>query len=136
MLETPRRPYLQRRGERRHTMQTEATRRTPRPGNALRPGPVFVTAIIISISITALLPGADARADQENNPQGQGGRGKHGCPGARLWNQRDAVGSNQMEGQFNLNYIAMGGALGSRRAPVRVRMDGCWKASLAIIWCF
>lgn len=118
-------------------MQTEATRRTPRPGNALRPGPVIVTAIIIisssSISITALLPGADARAEQENNPQGQGGRGKHCCPGARLWNQRDAVGNNLMEGQFNLNYIAMGGALGSRRAPVRVRMGGCWKASLAII---
>lgn len=104
-------------------MQTEATRRTPRPGNALRPGPIVVTAIIIisSISLNALLPGADARAEQENNPEG--GRGKHCCPGARLWNQRDALGSNLMEGQFNLNYIAMGGALGSRQAPVRVRMD-------------
>lgn len=91
-LQTLRCPYLQRCGERRHTVQTEAPRRAPRPGHTLRPG------LIIIISIIVLPPGADTGAEQENNPQGQARRdgatcGQHLVQGARgAVKQEDAVG--------------------------------------------
>lgn len=71
-LQTVRCAYLQRRGERRHTVQTEAPRRAPRPGHTLRPG-------LIVVSVVVLPPGADAGAEQENNPQGQARRGGATC---------------------------------------------------------
>lgn len=56
------RPHLQRSGERRCRVQTEAPRRAPRPGNTFRPG-------LIIISVIVVLSGADTAAEEENSPE-------------------------------------------------------------------
>lgn len=115
-------PDLQNR-ERRYTVQAEASRRTPGPGNALRPG---------LISIGALPPGTDTWAAEENNPQagpdsavcGQHLRSEVGC-----WNKK--CGVMWWKPSFTSYYIAKGGAMRSRRTQL-----GSWGWGMLMSRCF
>lgn len=112
-------PDLQNR-ERRYTVQAEASRRTPGPGNGLRPGLVSIVQP----------PGADTWAAEENNPQagpdtavcGQHLRSEVGC-----WNKR--CGVMCWKPRFTGYYIAKGGAMRSRRTQLG---SGCSRAGVFI----
>ncbi len=70
-------PYLQRYRERRDAVQTETARRTPRPRNTLCPG--------LIIRFIVLLPGADSRDEEKNNPQSQTRHDTLFLPGVLEW---------------------------------------------------